>query len=125
GRQSQQVGARRLRPLAPRERIRDPPDSRADPSIERRAMSTYTSFGLPVPPEGPRLSYGEYLQVRELVGLQGLLSDPPQHDETLFIIILQAYELWFRQLPHEVGAVIARLEREQALSAQRLLQRCV
>lgn len=84
-----------------------------------------TSFGLPVPPEGPRLTYGGYLGIRDLTGLQRLLSDPPQHDEMLFIIIHQTYELWFKQLLHEVDAVVARLGRDEVLSAQRLLQRCI
>jgi tryptophan 2,3-dioxygenase len=31
-----------------------------------------------------------------------LLSDPPAHDETLFIVVHQAYELWFKQVIHEL-----------------------
>jgi tryptophan 2,3-dioxygenase len=85
----------------------------------------FTSFGLPVPPDGPRLTYGGYLGIRDLTGLQRLLSDPPQHDEMLFIIIHQTYELWFKQLLHEADAVVARLGRNEPLSAQRLLQRCI
>ena len=88
-------------------------------------MNHLTSFGLPVPLEGPRLTYSEYLGVRGLTGLQKLLSDPPQHDELLFIVIHQTYELWFKQILHEVDAVIERLDRDQVLSAQRLLQRCI
>ncbi len=52
-------------------------------------MTKLTSFGLPVPESGPRLTYGGYLKVRELLELQQLRSDPAQHDETLFIIIHQ------------------------------------
>jgi tryptophan 2,3-dioxygenase len=88
-------------------------------------MSKMTSFGLPVPETGPRLTYGGYLKVRELLELQQLHSDPPHHDETLFIIIHQTYELWFKQLLHEVEVVIERMDRDQPLSAQRLLQRCI
>jgi tryptophan 2,3-dioxygenase len=88
-------------------------------------MTKMTSFGLPVPETGPRLTYGGYLKVRELLQLQSLRSDPPQHDETLFIIIHQTYELWFKQLLHELDNVIARIDRDQPLSAQRLLQRCI
>jgi tryptophan 2,3-dioxygenase len=87
-------------------------------------MTKMTSFGLPVPESGPKLTYGGYLKVRQLLELQQLLSDPPQHDETLFIIIHQTYELWFKQLLHEADTVIARMDAGQALSAQRLLQRC-
>ena len=42
------------------------------------------------------LSYGSYLRIPELIELQQLRSDPPVHDELLFIIVHQAYELWFR-----------------------------
>ncbi|CAN5825491.1 tryptophan 2,3-dioxygenase family protein [soil metagenome] len=88
-------------------------------------MTKMTSFGLPVPETGPRLTYGGYLKVRELLQLQSLRSDPPQHDETLFIIIHQTYELWFKQQLHELDNVIVRMDRDQPLSAQRLLQRCI
>ena len=48
------------------------------------------------------VSYGSYLRLRELLGLQVPLSDPEQHDETLFIVVHQVYELWFKLLLHEV-----------------------
>ena len=83
------------------------------------------SFGLPIKPGEQRLTYGGYLRVPELTSLQRLLSDPPQHDETLFIIIHQVYELWFKQLLHEIDAIIERLDRDEALSAHRLLRRCI
>jgi tryptophan 2,3-dioxygenase len=47
------------------------------------------------------LTYNEYLKVDELLGLQEVKSDPPEHDEMLFIIIHQTYELWFKLLLHE------------------------
>lgn len=52
------------------------------------------------------LSYNEYLKVPELLELQRTLSDPTSHDETLFIIIHQTYELWFKQVLHEMDASI-------------------
>ena len=55
--------------------------------------------------EGARLTYGSYLRVAELLDQQQLESDPPAHDELLFITIHQVYELWFKQLLHELGAV--------------------
>ncbi len=58
------------------------------------------------------LSYGSYLKVDELLGLQQPLSDPPHHDEMLFIIIHQAYELWFKQVLHEVDAAMRALDRD-------------
>jgi tryptophan 2,3-dioxygenase len=82
------------------------------------------SFGLPSG-EKPRLTYGGYLKLRELTALQQLHSDPPQHDETLFIIIHQVYELWFKQLLHEVDVIIEHLNRNESLSAHRLVRRCI
>jgi tryptophan 2,3-dioxygenase len=83
------------------------------------------SFGLP-PKEGEeRLAYGGYLHIRELLSLQRLLSDPPQHDETLFIIIHQVYELWFKELLHELDSIIERLNNDEPLAAHRLVRRCI
>jgi tryptophan 2,3-dioxygenase len=83
------------------------------------------SFGLPLGKDEKRLTYGGYLKVRDLIALQDLLSDPPQHDETLFIIIHQVYELWFKQLLHELDTIVARLDKDETLAAHRLLRRCI
>ena len=56
--------------------------------------------------ENSLLSYNEYLKVRDLLKLQNTLSEPTSHDELLFIIIHQTYELWFKQLLHELDACI-------------------
>ena len=48
------------------------------------------------------LTYSHYLQVDELLTLQKPRSDGPDHDEMLFIIIHQVYELWFKQVLHEL-----------------------
>ncbi|WLD59567.1 tryptophan 2,3-dioxygenase family protein [Salinispirillum sp. LH 10-3-1] len=48
------------------------------------------------------LTYSSYLKVDELLSLQQPESKPVEHDETLFIIIHQTYELWFKQLLHEI-----------------------
>ena len=47
------------------------------------------------------LTYGSYLRIPELLSLQSPRSTGPEHDETLFIIIHQVYELWFKQQLHE------------------------
>ena len=52
------------------------------------------------------LTYGSYLQVEKLLSLQKLQSDGPEHDEMLFVIIHQTYELWFKQVLHEVDYLI-------------------
>ena len=56
------------------------------------------------------LSYSSYLAVEELLKLQKPLSDGPEHDEMLFIIIHQTYELWFKQLIHEFQQAQRALE---------------
>jgi len=48
------------------------------------------------------VTYGSYLKVPQLLGLQQPRSDPPEHDEMLFIVIHQVYELWFKLLLHEL-----------------------
>jgi len=61
---------------------------------------TFVSFG----EQGAQLTYGSYLRLPQLLDAQHLESDPPAHDELLFITIHQVYELWFKQLLHEVAA---------------------
>ena len=75
------------------------------------------------PDSEQKLSYGGYLRVDDLIALQQLRSDPAQHDETLFIIIHQTYELWFKQLLHELDAIVAHLDRDDLLVGLRFLRR--
>jgi tryptophan 2,3-dioxygenase len=56
----------------------------------------------------PALTYSSYLALDELLGAQRPRSD--EHDEMLFIVIHQVYELWFKQLLHEAGHLQRRLE---------------
>ena len=51
------------------------------------------------------LTYGDYLHADELLALQQPRSDPPEHDEMLFIVVHQAYELWFKLLLHELEKI--------------------
>jgi tryptophan 2,3-dioxygenase len=53
------------------------------------------------------LTYASYLRVSELLALQARRSEPPEHDEMLFIVIHQVYELWFKQILHELEALSA------------------
>lgn len=62
-------------------------------------------FGLITDAEDAGLTYGSYLRIPELLELQQLRSDPPVHDELLFIVVHQAYELWFKQLLFELGSI--------------------
>ena len=69
------------------------------------------------------LTYGEYLAVPELIALQRLRSDPPVHDELLFIVVHQAYELWFKQLIFELESVRDRMIVGDAERARHYLTR--
>ena len=53
------------------------------------------------------VTYQNYLKVSELLSLQSPLSDPEEHDELLFIVIHQVYELWFKLVLHELDRVCA------------------
>jgi len=70
-----------------------------------------------------QLSYGSYLQVDDLLALQRPLSSPQHHDEMLFIIIHQVYELWFKQLLHEIAAVMQALDRDELLPVAKHFRR--
>jgi len=74
------------------------------------------------------LTYGSYLKVPELLALQQPLSrhpgtDTPEHDEMLFIIIHQVYELWFKQQLHEGDHLASALVRGDAVQASGTLKR--
>lgn len=69
------------------------------------------------------LTYITYLKVDELLKLQKPLSDGPEHDELLFITIHQVYELWFKQILHEVEALQMSLERGETHRSLSLLGR--
>jgi tryptophan 2,3-dioxygenase len=71
------------------------------------------------------LSYNKYLRVADLIGLQECLSDPAHHDELLFITIHQTYELWFKQILHEIDAAICQMNEDRPAAAARTLHRVV
>jgi tryptophan 2,3-dioxygenase len=73
----------------------------------------------PTTPDADQLTYSAYLRVPELTSLQHPQSQPEHHDEMLFIIIHQTYELWFKQLLHELDAVIANLREAAANQGSR------
>ena len=72
--------------------------------------------------ENSLLSYNEYLKVEELTKLQKTLSKPESHDELLFIVIHQTYELWFKQILHEIDATISWLDEGRAFRANHSLK---
>jgi tryptophan 2,3-dioxygenase len=61
------------------------------------------------------LTYSTYLRLDELLACQSPLT--ASHDELLFIIIHQVYELWFKQLLHEAARLQARLEAGDGAAA--------
>ncbi len=69
------------------------------------------------------LSYNKYLRVPDLIGLQDCLSGREHHDELLFITVHQAYELWFKQILHELDAAVASIEEDRLPPATRTLRR--
>jgi tryptophan 2,3-dioxygenase len=69
------------------------------------------------------LTYGSYLRLDELLDLQTPVSDGPEHDETLFIIVHQVYELWFKEILHELTRMQQLLEAGDAVRAQHTLKR--
>ncbi|MPZ70559.1 MAG: tryptophan 2,3-dioxygenase [Actinobacteria bacterium] len=73
--------------------------------------------------QGGKLSYGSYLKVPEILAAQVLESDPPAHDEMLFIITHQAYELWFKQAIFELESVREALFAGDTLAARHLMTR--
>jgi len=75
--------------------------------------------------DNPPLSYNKYLRVQDLINLQDCLSSPAHHDELLFITVHQAYELWFKQVLHELDAAIVSLEEDRVPVATRALKRIV
>jgi len=72
-------------------------------------------------PHDKPVSYGSYLKIPELLSLQRTRSDPVEHDEMLFIIIHQVYELWFKQLLHELDRLVEHVDRDvQAMEEHQL-----
>ncbi len=59
----------------------------------------------------------------ELLSLQQLLSDPPAHDELLFIVIHQVYELWFKELVFELETVRDLMDKRDPHRARHFLLR--
>ena len=73
--------------------------------------------------ETPAVTYASYLRIDDLLTLQQPRSEGPEHDEMLFIVIHQVYELWFKQLLHELDRVMRLLVADDAYRAQHTLKR--
>jgi tryptophan 2,3-dioxygenase len=106
----------------------------------RRTLEGVSSVATPGPPspsygspssgspsfgeQGGLLTYGSYLRVPELLSQQVPESDPPAHDELLFITIHQVYELWFQLLLSELTDARDRMLAGEAYLPRVRLERC-
>lgn len=70
-----------------------------------------------------RLTYDGYLRLDRLLAAQQPLSDPPHHDETLFIIQHQVSELWMKLIIHELRAALRHLQADELGPVQKILAR--
>jgi tryptophan 2,3-dioxygenase len=71
----------------------------------------------------PAVTYGSYLRIDDLLDLQKPRSEGPEHDEMLFIVIHQVYELWFKEILHEIDRVKLLLAGDETHRAQHTLKR--
>jgi tryptophan 2,3-dioxygenase len=69
------------------------------------------------------LTYNSYLKIDDLLALQQLKSKPEEHDEMLFIIIHQTYELWFKQVLHEIALLRDQFSAGESWNAIKTLRR--
>ena len=96
------------------------------------ANEAASEHAAPRVPQAEQLTYSSYLKVPELLGLQHPQLTPNHHDELLFIIVHQTYELWFKELLHDLDGVVANLRaaaanpasHDDVYEAARLLRRC-
>jgi tryptophan 2,3-dioxygenase len=69
------------------------------------------------------LTYVDYLELPTLLGQQHPRSEPPEHDEMLFIVIHQVYELWFKLVLHETDKLNRDLTANDLFGAIATLKR--
>ena len=88
-------------------------------------MSDGTSYGTPpASASGEQfVTYQNYLKIPELLALQVPLSDPEEHDELLFIVIHQVYELWFKVVLHGLDHASENLASGNTAVARSALKR--
>src|SRR5437868_4228634 len=98
---------------APRIRRARPGDRRSPMSLEDGVVTDFRD----------RMTYGGYLQLDKLLSAQVPLSNPPHHDEMLFIIQHQTSELWFKLILHELRAALAFVRRDELEPTFKILAR--
>jgi len=70
-----------------------------------------------------QITYGGYLHLDTLLSAQQPLSQPPHHDEMLFIVQHHVSELWMKLLIHELKAAVAHLQRDDVDACLKILAR--
>jgi tryptophan 2,3-dioxygenase len=71
-----------------------------------------------------RMTYSGYLQLDRLLSAQRPLSDPPHHDEMLFIVQHQVAELWLKLLVHELSAAVDHIRNDRVWQFGKVAARC-
>lgn len=71
-----------------------------------------------------RITYGGYLRLDRLLSAQQPLSNPPHHDEMLFIVQHQTSELWLKLLIHELSAAVEHLRADRVWQFGKVAARC-
>lgn len=69
------------------------------------------------------MTYASYLRTDELLSIQTPKSEGPEHDELLFIVIHQVYELWFKEMLHELDYLEKLLRMNDSARASHVTQR--
>ncbi len=69
------------------------------------------------------VTYGSYLRIDDLLSLQECESTGPEHDEMLFIVIHQVYELWFKEVLHELDRFVEHLDADDPAKGEHQLKR--
>jgi ribonuclease HI len=99
---------------------------RSVPRAENAAADALVNRALDAPDDAPQegTEYAGYLRIDDLLRLQEPLT-PEAHDELLFIIVHQSYELWFKLILHELRKAHAELSARRPQGAIRPLKRTV
>ena len=91
--------------------------------LDRPCAGRYVRAVMSTARTAPPLTYASYLEIDALLSLQKPRSDGPEHDETLFIVIHQVYELWFKVMCHELDRLRASLKGNDHPAATATLKR--
>lgn len=113
-------------PTSPgRRRVRRLLDVPPGPHRNRGTVTVVTeNLRVGAPETGDVVTYGAHLRLGDLLSAQWLKSDPPAHDELLFITIHQVYEMWFKLVLYELTDARDRLLEGDARIARLRLNRC-